>query len=116
MDFTPEHLAKAATWATQVADKAVEHIAMLESLKEAARDMLSSLMSEIDMGLEKKMSEAQLERLARGTKKWAEFQNGRNEATKKALEWKVKVKNGERYWATCQSGLSYRKSEMERIS
>lgn len=111
---TIEYLAKADDWATKAADLAIKDMVDAEMLKDTAKDVLAKIMS--DLELERgETSEVKLERLARSTKNWRDYQYGKHEAIQKALRAKVRANNAERHFRTVQSMVSYRKEELSRV-
>lgn len=111
--FTPDYLLKADGWATQIGLEAAEKLSKADYLKELGKDLLSSIMSDLEGN--EKISEAKLERLARRTDKWKEFREGQLQAQKEAIVAKARAANAERHWHSVQSGLSFRKEELRRI-
>lgn len=111
--FTPDYLLKADAWATQLGLEAAEKLAKADYLKELGKDILSSIMTDLE-GSEK-ISESKLERLARKSEKWFEFRKGQLAAQEEAIVAKARAANAERHFHSIQSGLSYRKEELRRI-
>jgi len=80
-------------------------------IKETAKDFLASVMSELGQD----RSEVKLERLARGSEKWKEFRKGQFTAMRIAGEKKVKYFSALRYFDTIQSGLAYKRAELQKL-
>lgn len=119
-DYTLEELAKADDWSTKATKLAEEAIATAEILDEQGKDLLSLIMTRhaeeyAAQDTTRKLSEAQLERLARGDPEWKVFRAGQFAARRKMAEMRAKMKNAVRHWETIINGLRYRKAEMERI-
>lgn len=116
-EFTPEYLLKVDEWTRKSHREATKANDDYEILKEIGKDILADLMTKEEKacGLEKKTSEVQLERLARGTKEWKEHREAYYQAKKLAGELNVKAKSFQRLWETIQSGMSYKKMEIQRI-
>lgn len=115
--FTPEYLARVDHWAQQATTEALLAEEEANILKETGKDLLASLMTEIAIrSPDAKISETSLERQARTMPRWETHRNGQFAAMRKAVDAMLRLRNAERHWATIQSGLSYRKQEMARIS
>ena len=115
-DFTPEALTQADYDASKCATEGVEVIAQAEILKELGKDLLSGIKTRLEKEHGKEISETRLERLARSTDEWSNFRRGQFAATKSAMAAKVRSHNAERRFEALQSGLSYRKEELRRLS
>lgn len=84
-----------------------------EFLKEHGKDLLAALMTK-EKGTEK-ISETALERLARSGQEWRSHRDGEHAARKKRNELRFKSRAAERYWATIQSGLAFKRSDLKRL-
>lgn len=112
-DYKPEDLIKAAHDAGAANEDSVEPIHKAEWLKETGKDLLAKLMTNITT--QHKMSEAERERIARGSEEWEEFRIGQELAIKAGLLAKIKAQNAQRLFEAIQSALSYRKEEMRKL-
>lgn len=86
-----------------------------EVIKEMSKDVLAQVMKKLD-DAQKKKSVAELERLARCTEEWSEFRSGQWAAIRKEGEKKSSMLAAKTAWDTIQSGLSYKKAELAKLS
>lgn len=86
-----------------------------EFLKEHGKDLLASLMTDIQKETKDKVSEVALERLARAGEKWQQHRAGEHAARKKMNELQFKSRAAQRYFDCTQSGLSFKRAEMTRV-
>jgi hypothetical protein len=114
-DYSLEYLAQVDDLCGKAEERSSKAVEESDRLDELAKDMLASLMSKIDaQGDSVKLSELKLERLARTSREWTQFQNGRFAARSKAAEYKVKAKVLDRHWQSVISGLAFRREEIKR--
>jgi hypothetical protein len=114
-DYSLEYLAQVDDLCGKAEERSSKAVEESDRLDELAKDMLASLMSKIDaQGDSVKLSELKLERLARTSREWTQFQNGRFAARSKAAEYKVKAKVLDRHWQSVVSGLAYKREELRR--
>jgi hypothetical protein len=87
-----------------------------EIVKEMSKDVLASIMSEIEvLSATKKMSAVELERRARGLPQWDDFRKGQWAATRKEGQTKAAMLSAKTAWDTIQSGLSYMKTSLGKL-
>lgn len=113
-EFTLEAFAQAEYYAWK-ADKEFQ-VAQNEAdfLKEHGKDLLASLVTELEAEGDSKVSEAKLERLARSSEKWKTHQRGYFAASQQANLLRAKSRAAQRYFDCIQSGLAFKRSEMAR--
>lgn len=91
---------------------------MFWKLEEMAKDVLAGIMDRIEKGIiadGDKISENKLERLARCDPEWLTYKQGLYEARIEAGRAKARFVQAEKYWATLQSGLAYKRDEMMHL-
>lgn len=113
--YTPSMLVQAANDANMSAEDSIKATQGMEVFKEMAKDVLAKIMCEIKSTKEGKVSEAELERLARASSDWEEFRGDYYAAIKAGIEAKVKAQNARLYFEAVQSALSYQKEEFKRL-
>ena len=117
VEFTLEAFTKAEWWVWQAYQDYQKVSDDLDIIKEHSKDMLAKIMSDIEnTDPSVKLSEAKLERLARASTVWAEFKKGYAAAIQLHGEAKVKYYSAVRFFDCIQSGLAYRRTEMQRIN
>ena len=112
--FTLEAFAQAEHWvweAFKVYQTASDNY---EVKKDLAKDILASIMSDLDRPMEK-VSEAKLERMARATDKWQKYKDELKALLIAFGEAKVKYLSTVKHWDTIQSGLAYKRVEMKKL-
>lgn len=115
IEFTLEALAAADDKATKLAKESVIKMADVEEYREVSKDMLASIKTSLQPK-DRKVSEVELERLARASDEWKEFRTEQLAKIKEGLIAKVRAENARRQVETIRSGLAYRRAELERLS
>jgi hypothetical protein len=113
--LTTNDLIEAAHQANEAASNAAESSFQVEKIKEESKDILAVIMTELKKQCEFKISEAELERLARSHEKWTEFRERQYAILEEAMKKKVIAQNTKLKFDAYQSVLSYMKEEMKRI-
>lgn len=114
-EYKPEDLIQAAHAANKLAEDAVEPMWKAEMLREDSKDVLAREMTEIkETRVGVKISEVELERLARSTVSWMKYRTGQFQAMREAASAKVKAQNAKLLFDSIQSGMSYEKERMKR--
>ena len=86
----------------------------LDILNDASKDILAVSMSELDKP-EEKISEAKLERMARCSEAWKIHKRGLTAAIQIHGRAKAKYYSWVRAFDCIQSGISYRKAELQKL-
>ena len=86
-----------------------------EILKDTKKDYLAGIMTDISNQTTEKLSESSLERMARSSEKWKKYNKGFHESVREYGNHSVRYFSRVRMWETIQSGLSYKKKEIERL-
>ena len=116
-DFSLDQLAQAEWWAWKADTEAQKLADELEIEKERGKEVLAAVMTALEKTHdEMKMSESKLERLTRVEPQWAKYRENFFELTRKAGEARIKAKCAQRFFDCVQSGLSYKRAELGRLS
>lgn len=82
-------------------------------LDDMSKDVLASIMTKYEkLNDGEKISETKLERLARVDPEWKTYKEGLYEARRNRGVAKARLMKAEKYWATLQSALAYKRDEM----
>ena len=84
-------------------------------LDDMSKDVLASVITEVEKAMEGKVSEAKLERLARNHPEWKAHKDGLYAARRNRGQAKARFMKAEKYCAILQSAIAYKRDEMTRL-
>lgn len=114
LEIHPSEFPKAEYLFREAVAKHLETDDMYWRLEDMGKDVLANIMDRLDK-LHDKISETKLERLARTHEEWKTYKEGLYAARFERGKAKARFIQAERYWATLQSGLAYKRDEMHHM-
>lgn len=115
MEDLEQNLIDADERAAKAAKAYSEHVFTWKLFESHSKDMLASLKFKIKKESGQKISDAELEMLARASDEWKVFRSEQMKQLKEAGKAQIAYDNAQRRWDTQRSILSVRKTEVKRF-